>query len=126
VPDNFISGNEGYVKLGATAYTFGEWQFPVEGGTRKFFAFGSDFQKTLPGGKSAQVTVKGPYNAGNMALVVGDVYEMHLGWAAGVELVVSARLDKVDFGNKIGQGGEPGGQISCTFESEGAFGISFT
>lgn len=126
MPDNFVSGVDGYTKLGAVAYNFGEWEFPVEGGTRKFFAFGHDFQRTLPGGKSAQITMRGAYNAGNMPLAVGVVYQLHLGWMAGIEIVVSGRLDKVRYSNKTGQGGEPGGQAECVFESEGVFGISFT
>ncbi len=126
MPDNYISGNDGYVKLGIVDYGFGEWSFPVEGGVKRFFAFGSKFQRTLPGGISAQINMKGAYNQGNMPLVLHNVYELHLGWAVGIELTVSGRLDKVHYSNKIGPGGEPGGQCEVTFESEGAFGISFT
>lgn len=126
MPDNFISGNDSYVKLGALAYNFGEWKLPIDGGVKKFFAFGSKFQRTLPGGIAAAPVVSGPYNAGNMPLALHAVYELHLGFAAGVELVVNARVSNIEFGSKIEAGGEPGGQCSVTFESEGDFGITFT
>lgn len=124
--DNFISGNDGYVKLDANEYAFGEWEFPIDGGTKRFFAFGSDFQRTLPGGKAAQISMKGAYNQGNMPLVVGVVYDLHLGWEVGVELSVSARVDKITYSNKVSAGGEPGGQCTVQFESDGPFTVDFT
>ena len=126
MPDNYISGIDSYVKLGALPYSFKNWNFPVDGGVKKFFAFGSNFQRTLPGGISAEITMKGAYNQGNMPLVVGNVYEVHLGFAAGIEIVVNARLANVSFESEISAGGEPGGQCSCTFASEGAFAVSFS
>lgn len=123
--DNYISGNEGYILLGAQPYGWKKWGFAVKGGTKVFFAFGSDFQRTLPGGKGAQITCEGAHDQGNMPLAVGTVYELHLGWAAGVELVVNARLADPSFSNEIGSGGEPGGQSSVMFESEGPFSVEF-
>lgn len=123
--NDFISGNDSYVKLGVVAYQFNKWRLPIDGGTKKFFAFGSSFQRTLPGGKSAQPQVSGPYDAGNMPLAVGVVYELHLGWAVGLELVVSARVSNIDYSSEVSAGGEPG-QCSVTFESEGSFTVSFT
>ena len=125
MPDNFISGNDGYTKLGAVAYNFGKWTFPIDGGVKKFFAFGSAFQRTSAGGISGQVTLEGPYNQGNMPLVLHTVYELHLGWAVGVEIVVNARLANIEYSNEVSAGGEPGG-VSCVFESDGAFTVSFT
>ncbi len=126
MPDNFVSGNDGFVKLGTVDYAFKKWSFPVKGGTKVFFAFGSDFQRTLPGGKGAQITLEGAYDQGNMPLTVGMLYELHLGWSVGVELVVSARLSDPTFSNEIGAGGEPGGQVGVTFDSDGPFTIIFT
>lgn len=126
MPDNFISGNEGFTKLGSVEYSFKKWAFPIKGGTKVFFAFGSDFQRTLPGGKGAQITMEGAYNQGNMPLTIGTVYALHLGWAVGIELTVSARCSDINYSNEIGQGGEPGGQCSVTFESEGPFTVVFT
>ncbi len=124
--DNFISGNDGFAKLGTDAYNFNKWALPIEGGTKKFFAFGSDFQRTLPGGKSAQVSMEGAYNQSNMPLTIGTVYALHLGWAVGIELALSARCSNIEYSNAIGQGGEPGGQCKVTFDSEGTFTIIFT
>ncbi len=125
MPDNFISGVDGYVKLGALAYNFKNWKLSVDPGLKKFFAFGSAFQRTLPGGIAGVITCTGPLNKGNTPLVPGVVYEFHLGWAFGLELVVNARLGPTDFETEISQGGDPAG-VSITADSEGAFGISFT
>lgn len=125
MPDNFISGNEAYVKLGVAAYSFNKWRIPIDGGVKKFFAFGSNFQLTLPGGIGAQIVVEGPYNQGNMPLVLNNLYAVHLGWMAGVEILVTARLAKIEYNNQLSSGGEPGG-ATCTFESHGAFAVSFT
>lgn len=107
-------------------YAFKKWAFPVKGGTKVFFAFGSDFQRTLPGGKGAQITLDGAYNQGNMPLVIGQVYPLHLGWDVMTELEVTARLADVNYSAEIGAGGEPGGQCQAVFESDGPFEVSFT
>lgn len=123
MPDNFISGNTGYVALGALSYSFGAWKLTVDPGTKKFFAFGSAFQRTLPGGFAATISCDGPYNAGNMPLTPGAVYEFHLGWALGLEFVCNARLGPIDYSNKIQPNGDPG-TVGITADSEGAFSIN--
>lgn len=125
MPDNYISGNESYVQLGAVTYNFSKWRLPIDGGVKKFFAFGSNFQRTLPGGIAAQPQVSGPYNQSNMPLVLNTVYVLHLGWAAGIELLLSARVANIEYSTEVSAGGEPG-QCSVTFESEGSFTVSFT
>lgn len=125
MPDAFISGNSSYFRLGAVSYSFNGWRLNVDPGLKKFFAFGSAFQRTLPGGFAASISADGPYNAGNMPLTPGVVYEAHLGFDTGIEFVVSARLGPVDYTNKIQAGGDPA-TISVTLESEGAFSINFT
>lgn len=125
MPDNFISGNASYVKLGVLEYSFNKWRLPIDGGVKKFFAFGHNFQRTLPGGVAGQPQVSGPYNAGNMPLTINALYELHLGWAVGVELVVTARCANIEYGSEINAGGDPG-QCSVTFESDGPFTVVFT
>ena len=124
--DNFISGNDGAVTLGSTEYSFKKWTIPIEGGTRRFFAFGSDFQRTLPGGKSAQVVLEGAYNQGNMPLTIGAVVTVTLVWTTLISIGLSARISNIEFSNEIGQGGEPGGQCKVTLDSEGSFTITFS
>ncbi len=121
----FISGNDGYLKIGALSYSFNEWKLNVEPGNKKFFAFGSAFQQTLPGGCAATITATGPYNAGATPLVPGALAEFHLGWATGIEFVVTARLGAVDWSNKIQPGGDPG-TVGITADSHGIFAISFS
>ncbi len=118
--DNYIGGADGYVKLGATAYNFAKWTCEFDPGNIKFFAFGSSFQITLPSGKSAKLSFEGPYNQGNMPLTPGTVYEFHLGWMVGIEIVVSARLGPLKVSNEIKQGGEPA-PVSCEADSHGSF-----
>ncbi|AMV25526.1 hypothetical protein VT84_14100 [Gemmata sp. SH-PL17] len=125
MPDAFISGNDSYVKLGAQSYSFNKWRLPVDGGVKKFFAFGSNKQRTTPGGVAASPVVEGAYNAGNMPLSINVVYELHLGFAIGVELVLNARLASVEYSTEMSAGGEPG-MVSCTFESDGEFTVDFT
>lgn len=122
--DNFISGNTSYVTLGALAYSFGGWRLNVDGGTKKFFALGSNFQRTTAGGIAGTPVLDGPYNAGNMPLVIGTLYELHLGFAPGIELVLTARFSVVDYSTKVEAGGDPA-QCSASFDSDGSFGISF-
>jgi hypothetical protein len=125
VPDNFISGNDMYVKLGSTEYSFGAWTFTVDGGNKKFFAAGSAFQRTLPGGIAGTVEADGPYNSGNMPLQVGVVYEFHLGLETGDEFIVDARLGNVKYGNKIDAGGQPA-SCSISADSDGEFNIELS
>lgn len=121
----FISGNDAYVKLGAVSYNFATWKLSVDPGNKKFFAFGSRSQRTLPGGIAATITCDGPLNKGSTPLVPGTVYEFHLGWELGVELVVNARLGPTEFETAIAAGGDPA-SVSITADSEGDFTFSFT
>ena len=121
----YISGNDGYVKLGALSYSFRNWRLTVDPGLKKFFAFGSAFQRTLPGGFAATLTAEGPYDAGNTPLVPGTVYEFHLGFAVGVEFVCNARLGPVEYGTEIAPGGDPA-TVNITADSDGTFSIIFT
>lgn len=125
MPDNFIGGNDSYVKLGAVPYGFNEWTLPVDGGVKKFFAFGTQGQLTVAGGYGADFSMQGVYNAGNFPLVVNNLYDVHLGFAAGIELVVTARLANVEFSTKLSSGGDPAG-VKCSWMSHGNFSLSFT
>lgn len=122
--DNFISGNDAYVKIGVSPYSFGKWGMKIDGGVKSFYHFGSPFRRTLPGGMAATITLEGPYNAGNMPLVVNGIAELHLGWAYGIEIVVFARIANIDYSTEISAGGDPA-QCSVTAESEGAFQVTF-
>ena len=122
--DNFISGNESYVRLGSLSYSFAKWRLPIDAGVKKFFAFGSAAQRTLPGGYAGTPVCEGPYNAGNMPLALGALVELHLGFAPGVELAVNARIGSIEFSTEVSSGGEPA-QCSVTFETHGDFTISF-
>ncbi len=123
--DQIISGNNCYVALGAQTYSFGKWRLPIEMGTKKFNMMGfGGAQLTTPGGYSATPVVEGPYNVGNMPLTIGALYVLHLGLDVGIEVVLTARLSNVEFSVEVG-GSDPAG-VSCTFDSHGAFSLSFT
>ncbi len=121
--DAFVSGNEGYVQLGATRYTFGKWSLAMDFGVKKFNAFGHNFQRTTAGAVAGQITAEGPYNAGNMPLAGNTVYTFHLGFAPGLELLLNARVSNLEYATEIG-GTDPS-QIKLTAESDGEFTIGF-
>lgn len=125
MPDNFIGGNDMYVKLGATPYSFAEWTFTVDGGNKKFYAAGSAAQRTLAGGYAGTIASKGNYNSGNMPLQVGVVYVFHLGIETGDEFTLSARLATVEYHNAVEAGGT-GATCSITADSDGDFDINLT
>lgn len=124
---NPISGNNLTLSLAATAYTFGEWTYTIDGGIKKYFAAGSFFQRTLPGGVAGKITAKGTYDAGNMALAVGTVYAVILGIDSVLTLTFtcSARLASVEYHNVIESGGTG---MSCTIEldTDGSFTLTNT
>lgn len=119
------SGNDAFVKLGATTMAFAKWSLDFDSGNKKFFAFGSAFQRTLEGGKGATITLEGPYDNATMSLTMGTVFEIHLGLTAALELIVSGRLADGSIGTEIAQGGDPAG-ISVKFDSDGSFALAFT
>lgn len=125
MPDNFIAGTGGYVKFGSVNYQFNKWRISIAANNKKFFAFPVPFQRTLPGPNASTITCEGFHDVGNMPLVTGALVELHLGWDAGLEIVVIARVGDGEYGNELKTGDEPGGTISRTFDSHGAFTLSF-
>jgi hypothetical protein len=121
----YTSGNDAAVKLGATSYGFAKWELNFDSGNKIFFAFGSAFQRTLEGGKGGRVTLTGPYDEGNMVLVMGQTYELHLMLTAALELIVTGRVADGNIGTEIAQGGDPAG-ISVNFDTDGSFALAFT
>jgi hypothetical protein len=121
---NFISGQDMYVQLGSTQYAFSNWTFTIDPGNKKFFAAGSAFQRTLPGGIAGTIEADGPYDSGNMPLQAGQIYEFHLGLETGDEFVVSARLGPVKYKNQVA-GSDPA-NCSITADSDGEFDIDLT
>lgn len=122
MPDQFIGGNDSYVKLGAVAYGFNKWNIPIDAGVKTFYVFGTQGQLTVAGGYGAEITAEGVYNAGNFPMIVGNLYDVHLGFAPGVELLVTARLANAEFSTQISQGGDPAG-VKVTFKSHGNFSL---
>lgn len=123
--DNFISGVGANVNMDGVDYSFTSWKLPIKSGTKIFFAFGSDFQRTLAGAIGAAVVLEGYYNQGNMPLVIGTLVMLTLTWDTGITLVVQARVGDIDFGAKIDQTEEPGGTVTVTLPTDGPFTVSY-
>jgi len=120
-----VSGNDAFVKLGATTYAFRKWRLNFNAGVKIYHAFGSPAQKTTEGGYGGTITLEGPYDTGAMALVMGTLYTIHLGLTAALELIVAGRLADGELGAEMTPGGDPA-DIAVNFASDGVFAIAFT
>lgn len=124
MPDAFLAGTSGYVKLGATAYAFGKWTGTFETNLPNVNNYtGGGYQQLVKGITKGTIKLSGPYNLGNMPLVSGNEYEFHLGLTATpVELVVTALVSKLELESDID------GRVSINVEaqSNGAFTAAVT
>src|SRR6185437_7116347 len=97
---NFISGKNGYVNVEGVAYSFGKWRCPMTAGTPKVFNFnGGGFEQYVSGLIGAKVTLEGPWDVGNMPLVVGNTYTFTLGVSVSVFLTVAGIVNSVEPSN---------------------------
>lgn len=116
--DNYLSGKSGSVKIGDTAYSFGKWRLAMKTNPVKATNFTSEgFQLVLDSIHGATLTLEGPYNAGNMAFVVGSYHEFKLGFDATLSLTVTAMVSGIEPAVDC----EGGQIIVVTAESNGAF-----
>jgi hypothetical protein len=120
MPDNFISGSDAYASVGGSSMNFNRWSVDMEGGIKKFYAFGSAFQRTLEGPNAATITLEGPYNQSNMAIAKNTVYALLLGWETSVEFSVSGRCESISFSTEISESGDPA-TVRVVFASDGSF-----
>lgn len=114
-----LTGITGYVKVGGASLAFSKWKLAIKVGLPKLTNFLTQgFQKNGRGVKGATVTISGPFDAA-MPLIAGTVYEFTLGWDAGLEIVVSARVGQSDLDNDVEQNPNAG----FTAESTGPFSV---
>lgn len=111
------SGITGFVKLGSTTYAFGKWSLAMKAGTPKVTNFTSAYQAVVAGVVSATLTLSGPWDYGNMPLVIGTSYVFHLGLDTGVELSLTAIVSGITPENDV----EDAARVTVTAESNGSF-----
>jgi hypothetical protein len=102
--DNYLSGISGYVKLGATAYSFNKWECEFETKQNVVNNFtGAGYQQIVSGITKAQLTLEMQgYNEGNCALTCGNSYTFHCGFASGpIELVVTGNIRTITASNDV-------------------------
>jgi hypothetical protein len=117
------SGTTGFVKLGAATYAFGKWKLAIKGGTPPVTNFtGGGFQQIVPGVVKGTLTLSGPWDYGNMPLVVNTSYVFHLGLDTGIELVVTAQVSGIEPEDDV----EDAARVTVTAESNGAFTAAIT
>ncbi len=91
-----LSGKTGYVLIGGIPYRFGKWDLPMTAGVPKAFNFvDAPYEVYVSGLIGAKLTADGPYDAGNMGMIVSNTYVFSLGWTntlfVGVTSTVSTR-----------------------------------
>lgn len=114
----YVSGTEGSVKIGSTAYAFGKWKAQMKMILPKVTNFtSSGAQELLSGVKSATITLSGPYNSGAMAFTVGTSYTWLLNFTDAIGLSITARIESIEPDNDV----EGNPIINITAQSTGTF-----
>lgn len=94
---NFLAGKAGYVKVGATSYSFGKWSFACKAGLVKVTNFNSGGQRQqVVGIIEGTLQMEGPYDQGNMPFVVGTGYTWILGYTTGIQITIYAIIESVE------------------------------
>lgn len=122
MPFNPIGGPSGSVLVGGTPYAFGKWRAALKNGLPRVNNFTSAFQQLVAGLTSATLSMDGPYDAGNMPLVSGNLYEFTLNFAPSISLVVNGRVGEISPSQDI----EDAARVSVTVESTGIFTAAIT
>ncbi len=118
MPHNYISGKDGYVLVNDAEFAFDKWGLKVKTKTPSVKNFTSQgFEETVKGFTDGTISLSGPYDQGNMPLESGEVYEFHLGWKAGIEIVVNARVQEI--GPDVNA--DDADRVSVTALSQGVF-----
>jgi hypothetical protein len=118
MPDAYVSGLTGSVKIGATSFSFDRWKLTIKTVLVEVTNFTSGgFQQFVTAITGATLTVSGPYNTGNMAFVCGVAYIWILGFTALIALTVTAIIETLE--PDVDAKGRA--SVSITAQSHGAF-----
>jgi hypothetical protein len=111
---NPLSGTQGSVKIGTTAFAFDEWKCSMKDGAPKVSNFTSGGKaQYISGMQDADITCSGPYDEGNQAFDLGTTYTLVLGYTSEVNLTVTdTLLVGIDMDVKV----EDAQRVSLTFK----------
>jgi hypothetical protein len=121
---NPLSGVEGSVKVGTTAYAFTKWTASMKTVFVKSnnFTMGG-YQTGVAGITSATITLESQtYDEGNMAFTSGNSYDFVLGYTSGVSLTITVMIESIDVTVDY-EGGQP---VKITGQSNGSFTAAIT
>jgi hypothetical protein len=119
----FYSGKNGSVAVGNTTYKFSDWSLNMDGNLPNVTNFSSSgCRENLDGINEADITLSGPYDAGNMAFARNTVYTLVLTVGSSITFSVPARSKGLNVTQKV----EDAGRISATFQSTGTFTAAIT
>lgn len=118
-----LSGKTGFVALAGRKYRFGKWDLPLTMNTPKANNFiDAPFSIFVGGLFEAKLTCDGPYDLGNMPLVLGNVYIFTLGWTPAVSFTVTGYLNSLNPSNDV----ENNPIVKIGAQVSGAFGLFIT
>jgi hypothetical protein len=117
-----LSGVEGFVNINGTPYNFGTWRLTIRAKLPDRSGFLSQgYQANVAGRKGGTIALSGPYDGG-LPLAAGEEYEFHLGLAAGLFLVVNARVEEIVPSNDA----DDAPKIDVTAQTNGPFTAAVT
>ncbi len=116
-----LSGKTGYVTVGGLAFRFGKWSLPMTCRTPAANNFvDAPYEVYVSGLLGAKLTCSGPYDAGNMPLVIGNAYVFVLGFTPGIFLTTPAIVNGLTATDDV----EGNPQIEVSAQVSGVFTIN--
>jgi len=119
---NPLSGIVGAVTINAATFALGKWTFDMECGIPNVNNFTSAYQQIVPGVTKGTLHISGPYDGGNMPLVVGTSYAFVLKASASISLTVTAIVNKITPSQDI----DDAARVDIEASSNGSFTAAIT
>jgi len=97
--DSFFGGPRGYVQNNATGkyFSFDKWKLSMKTTLVEVTSFTSNgYQVMVPAITSAQLSVSGPYNYGNMPFSTGVGYTWNCGFSPSIYIQVYALIETIE------------------------------
>jgi hypothetical protein len=119
----FYAGKGGNVAVGAVNWKLREWSLPMNCDiidTTNFLSGG--FRENIAGLVGADMRLRGPYDAGSMAMTVGNTYSITLLVGGAVTFAVTARIENVTPSVNV----EGAAEIEVSAKTTGTFAAAIT
>lgn len=119
---NPASGKEGSVLIGTVPYAFKNWKINSGQELPKVNNFtGGGFQQVVGGLEGGELTFEGPWDVGNMPIVVGNSYTFICAVNGSVSVSVPAIVGKIEFGTDV----EDAARVKVSAQTNGSFSVEF-